>query len=180
MDHQHFTRAPWVYSIISKTTESHGVFIGEVIAMDPRDALSRALTTHAGNGMMIGQYCNVPDDVILDAPGNFDTSYEIALEHVEIKVCKVSLASFEPPEGWEPGFSRYRHGGWYSTVRYPTGASVCVSRNYPDGKWRIVCDRRQWNPGKQGDITFPNRVAATRAEYVLTKLQEAGLYPSRY
>jgi hypothetical protein len=43
-------------------------------------------------------------------------------------------------ERWEPSFSPWRHGGWYvDNVRYPTGGCGCVSRNYPDRKWRIVC-----------------------------------------
>ncbi len=53
----------------------------------------------------------------------------------------------------------WRHGGWYiDTVRYPSGACGCVSRNYPDGKWRIVCDERE------GDHTYPTRDAAAHAE----------------
>lgn len=54
-------------------------------------------------------------------------------------------------------YSQWRHGGWYvNEVRYPSGAIGCVSRNYPDGKWRIVCGNH--------DVTFPTREAAARAE----------------
>lgn len=42
-----------------------------------------------------------------------------------------------------------------------SGAVACVSRNYPDGKWRIVCDERD------GDHTYADRDAAARAEQVL-------------
>jgi hypothetical protein len=56
-------------------------------------------------------------------------------------------------------YSRWRHGGWYvHNVRYPNGALGCVSRNYPDGKWRIVCDERPNPP------TYPSRDAAARGE----------------
>ena len=58
---------------------------------------------------------------------------------------------------WKPEYSPWRHGGWYVTnVRYPSGAVGCVSRNYPDRKWRIVC----------GNVnrTFRNRDEAARAE----------------
>jgi hypothetical protein len=56
-------------------------------------------------------------------------------------------------------YSKWRHGGWYVlNVRYPSGAVGCVSRNYPDRKWRIACDRRP------DDHTYPNRDAAARAE----------------
>lgn len=60
------------------------------------------------------------------------------------------------PEFW---YSEWRHGGWYvDNVRYPSGAVGCVSRNYPDRKWRIVCDSRDV------DHTYPSRDAAARAE----------------
>jgi hypothetical protein len=61
---------------------------------------------------------------------------------------------------WTPRYDRWRHGGWYVTnVRYPSGACGCVSRNYDDGKWRIVCD-----PRLDARPTFPSRDAAARAE----------------
>lgn len=69
---------------------------------------------------------------------------------------------------WTPAFSRWRHGGWYvSNVYYPSGACGCVSRNYPDGKWRIVCDDRRTELGAPGDFTFKTRDEAARAEYAL-------------
>lgn len=56
-------------------------------------------------------------------------------------------------------YSRWRHGGWYvDNVRYPSGAVGCVSRNFPDRKWRIACDTRA------EDVTYPNRDAAAKAE----------------
>ncbi len=60
-----------------------------------------------------------------------------------------------------PEYSPWRHGGWYvNNVRYPSGAVGCVSRNYPDKKWRIVCDPRPFAERP----TFANRDAAARAE----------------
>lgn len=54
-------------------------------------------------------------------------------------------------------YTKWRHGGWYvHEVRYPSGAIGCVSRNYADGKWRIVCGDH--------DETFPTRDAAAAAE----------------
>lgn len=62
---------------------------------------------------------------------------------------------------WTPVYERWRHGGWYVVnVRYPRGAVGCVSRNYPDKKWRIVCDPRGFDLAP----TFPSRDAAARAE----------------
>ncbi len=72
------------------------------------------------------------------------------------------------PNSFTPTYDRWRHGGWYvSNVRYPSGACGCVSRNYPDKKWRIVCDDRRTNIGAPGDFTFPTRDAAARAELAL-------------
>jgi hypothetical protein len=70
---------------------------------------------------------------------------------------------------FEPAYSRYRHGGWYViNVRYPSGACGCVSRNYPDRKWRIVCDEQDPQP------TYPNRDAAALAELELIKTMKRG------
>ena len=63
------------------------------------------------------------------------------------------------PDTWSPAYSRWRHGGWLvNNVRYPSGACGCVSRNYDDGKWRIVCDSRDPQP------TYRTRDEAARAE----------------
>ena len=62
-------------------------------------------------------------------------------------------------EAWAPVYSRWRHGGWYvDNVRYPSGAVGCVSNNFSDGKWRIVCGGRPYAE------TFPTRDAAARKE----------------
>lgn len=69
---------------------------------------------------------------------------------------------------FRPTFTKWRHGGWYvSNLRYPSGASGCVSNNYPDKKWRIVCDDRRRSLDEHGDITFKTRRAAAQAEFVL-------------
>lgn len=63
-------------------------------------------------------------------------------------------------------YSKWRHGGWYvAEVRYSSGACGCVSCNYPDKKWRIVCDPR----GLDRAPTFESRDAAARAEMELAK-----------
>lgn len=75
-----------------------------------------------------------------------------------------------PRHLWQPEYSRWRHGGWYvMNVRYPSGAVGCVSNNYDDKKWRIVCDERRKEVGGEGDVTFPTRDAAARAEYELAQ-----------
>lgn len=70
---------------------------------------------------------------------------------------------------WKPSFERWRHGGWYvSGVTYPNGGCGCVSSNYEDKKWRIVCDPRRSDLNEPGDFTFLSRDAAARAELELT------------
>lgn len=79
-------------------------------------------------------------------------------------------------EDWVPSFSKWRHGGWYvSNVQYPSGSTGCVSQNYDDGKWRIVCDPRRNRLGEDGDYTFPTREAAARAERELAQVHFAEL-----
>lgn len=68
-------------------------------------------------------------------------------------------------QDWTPEYTKWRHGWWYvNNIRYPSGAIVCVSNNYPDKKWRIVCDDRRISLGEPGDFTFPSRDAAAYAE----------------
>ncbi|MFP3637678.1 hypothetical protein [Paraburkholderia sp. SIMBA_054] len=78
------------------------------------------------------------------------------------------LSSHAAPQDWQPSFSPWRHGGWYvHNVRYPAGSIGCVSNNYRDKKWRIVCDPRRGDLGEPGDHTFKTRNAAARAEFEL-------------
>ncbi len=59
-----------------------------------------------------------------------------------------------------PTFSHWRHGGWYvNNVCYPSGAIGCVSNNYTDKKWRIVCGPHR--------LTFSTRNDAAKAEYAM-------------
>jgi hypothetical protein len=74
------------------------------------------------------------------------------------------IADFVAPDpDFEPGYESWRHGGWYVLgVRHKNGGVGCVSRNYPDRKWRIVCDSR----GEEH--IYKSRDEAARAEYALT------------
>lgn len=73
-------------------------------------------------------------------------------------------------ENWEPAYSKWRHGGWYvRNVQYPSGCCGCVSNNYEDGAWRIVCDDRRQALGQAGDFTFKTRDEAARAERELVR-----------
>lgn len=76
-------------------------------------------------------------------------------------------------------YQSWRHGGWYVVnVHHPSGAVGCVSRNYADRKWRIVCDPREGSyPGGANDHTYPNRDAAARAERDLIARHRAKCSP---
>lgn len=83
------------------------------------------------------------------------------------------VQELECPSGWTPIYGRWRHGGFYVfNTEYPTGGSGCLSRNYVDKKWRIVCDYRRSELGEEGDETFPSRDAAARAEHVFCMSME--------
>lgn len=76
----------------------------------------------------------------------------------------------KPPYDWRPNYTPWSKGGWYvNNVRYPNGSVGCVSNNYPDKKWRIVCDKRGNSLNEPGDFTFTTRDEAARAEYALAK-----------
>jgi hypothetical protein len=94
-------------------------------------------------------------------------SYAESLEHHYMHADTDTAAGIDP--NWRPIYSPWRHGGWYvDNVHYPSGAVGCVSRNYPDHKWRIVCDPRPESyPGGNDDHTYVNRDAAARAELTL-------------
>lgn len=66
-------------------------------------------------------------------------------------------------------YSHWRHGGWYvHGVRYRSGAIGCVSRNYEDRKWRIVCDPRPF----EDRPTFKTREEAALAEWRLANEED--------
>ncbi len=90
------------------------------------------------------------------------------MTNVQSKQTEQTSSRFVVPSDWVPVYSKWRHGGWYvHNVRRPGNACGCVSRNYKDGKWRIVCDDRRGNLGEEGDYTFKTRDEAARAEYLL-------------
>lgn len=58
---------------------------------------------------------------------------------------------------------------YVTDTRWPKGGCGCVSRNYPDGKWRIVCDPRP----EAEQPTFRTRDEAAAAERALIKTMES-------
>jgi hypothetical protein len=93
-----------------------------------------------------------------------DDMFAASLEECRALAYRGAALRAQAP-GFTPSYQPWRHGGWYVTnVRYPGGAVGCVSRNYSDRKWRIVCENT--GPGAEGDRVFPTRDAAARAEWV--------------
>lgn len=79
------------------------------------------------------------------------------------QICRKPIQT-KPFAEWIPEFAPWRHGGWYVTnLHYPSGAVGCVSRNYPDKKWRIACDPRPF----EQQPTFRTRGDAARGERAL-------------
>lgn len=61
---------------------------GTVVAIDPRDALSRGLTAKLPNGVLVGEAFAIPVDVIQQAPGNFDADFATKAGNMEIAVVR--------------------------------------------------------------------------------------------
>lgn len=64
-------KAIWHWEISNRTRTQRGI----VSAQDARDALSRALTSDAGSGRLVGEAFDVPVDVLIHAPANGDPSF---------------------------------------------------------------------------------------------------------
>jgi hypothetical protein len=126
------------------------------------EALCKALRRLIDAAQTVAHACDT--DIYTDAP-ECETSVKAAHDALGVLQGAIGRAlKVLSPLEWKPIYSPWRHGGWYvHNVQYPNGAIGCVSRNYPDKKWRIACDSRE------GDHTYPNRDAAARAEYELAK-----------
>jgi hypothetical protein len=139
------------------TAERHAA-LAEVLADPARRRIAAELAGQAGQAA--AEYA--------EASGA-DSVAECAAWNAAQYAARARRAAAEvpvPTEQWTPSFSSWRHGGWYvDNLRRAGGGCGCVSRNYPDRKWRIVCDPRNGSyPGGPNDHTYPSRVAAARAE----------------
>lgn len=95
-----------------------------------------------------------------------------AAESTSSRLFNLTQALAENDDAWEPVFSPWRHGGWIiSNLQTSSGGSGCVSNNYPDSQWRIVCDSRRIKLNEPGDITFPTRLEAAKSERALVREQ---------
>jgi hypothetical protein len=135
------------------------------------DRDSTWVSSHAG-GVRIGEH-KVDDGKVAVLFSNGEQGAAVQGSRLEIlEMLREGLRQVaDLPADWTPTYEPWRHGGWYVTnVRYPSGAVGCVSRNYTDRKWRIVCEPGSY-PGSPTDRTFPSRDAAAHAERELAASQ---------
>jgi hypothetical protein len=71
--HMNQKATTWAWMVIGRGMHAAGT----VTACDPRDAVSRALTSDTPVGQMVGSHFHVPAAVIDAAPGNGDLFYEV-------------------------------------------------------------------------------------------------------
>ena len=64
----------WHWQLVS----SLGTVTGTIRGVDPRDALSRMLTSNTSDGKLLGEQHGIPVDVLYHAPGNGDRLFEAA------------------------------------------------------------------------------------------------------
>ena len=69
---------------------------GRVQAIDPRDAVSRALTSEMGDGRLIGEALGVPLTFVAAAPGNASTAFRHEEDGVVLTVRKQVPYSQKP------------------------------------------------------------------------------------
>jgi hypothetical protein len=74
LEERKMAKATWFWTLIG-----FGVRVtGEVQAVDPRDAVSRAITSTASDGRLYGKTLGIPLEFIDAAPGNADGFFEVA------------------------------------------------------------------------------------------------------
>lgn len=75
-------RTAWGWRVRNGST----VLSGTVSAVDPRDALSRALCSECSRDQLVGEALGVPLEVLYHAPANASLSYDIVVDAVSIAV----------------------------------------------------------------------------------------------
>lgn len=57
-----------------------------VKAVDPRDAMTRGLTTEQKRGKLLGEELGIPFDSLQEVPANFDTYASLRVQGFELSV----------------------------------------------------------------------------------------------
>ena len=75
-------KAKWAWAL----TSTKGCCSGEVLAVDPRDAVSRALTSETSAGKLLGEEFAIPVDALAQVPANFLKHYELQGDGFRLRV----------------------------------------------------------------------------------------------
>lgn len=183
---------------VDHTDGSQNLYLAETISTENTAALLLARRAVAQSAFASGHYGDKATETgeWLEEDGNlvmvFTAVERGAQVQVQVTVSFVNRAAawanvsyfnitraLSVDADWKPSYGPWRHGGWYVNNTYPSGATGCVSNNYEDGRWRIVCDPRRVNIGKPGDFTFKTRDAAARAERDLIRQQVLAMLAKR-
>lgn len=82
----------WRWTFINRHVQLHG----QVLAVDPRDALSRVLTSSTATGNLFGIEHEIPISVLDDAPANGNKQLELTVGNIKIYLQKLS-SLLDPP-----------------------------------------------------------------------------------
>lgn len=76
------SRKTWAWELIS----ARGRISGNVMAYDPRDAMTRALTSETSAGKLLGEEFAIPVDALAQVPANFLKHYELQGDGFRLRV----------------------------------------------------------------------------------------------
>lgn len=94
-------REPWRWRICDATGVEHS---GTVLAVDPRDALSRALTADAPEGYLLGETLGISYDLLRDIPANGDEGFVANIDQWQLSVSRAPELAPEPEAPSGPQF----------------------------------------------------------------------------
>lgn len=162
-------------------TDSGLSIMGNVVAQDPRDAVSRACTTEIGNGLLVGEAFQIPVDVISAAPGNFDRAWGYKDEKLSLTVNVVAdggFATIDPATIREirDCTQRNDHTEGYRLAAVALGLPECAEQ------FKTIALRMTAEGGLNGDLSFKRRNVydqmMVRARRMLTPAEYQNLYQS--
>jgi len=87
-------RRPWDWRMVDAAGREYR---GVVEAVDPRDALARALTAETPEGQFLGDQHGIPITILSEAPGNADAHFETEFDGVRIQVSERAPAQTPSP-----------------------------------------------------------------------------------
>lgn len=92
-------REPWRWRICDAAGVEHS---GSVLAVDPRDALSRALTSDAPEGKLLGEALGISCELLRDVPANGDEGDVANVDGCRLSVCRAPEPAPVPAQTGSP------------------------------------------------------------------------------